>query len=798
MIRRTLTKWFPQDVEEKATSATPAHQALIGTRPRPFMLAFEQPRVLLSELVKRYGRWVQRCIDINAGTAASIEPRLFSIGNSEVVTKSVRLRPKKLDPRTKAFMRGRLEIQPGSVAMKKIQGMTDDMVEITDHPFLDLLSDVNPWEEGYSFRHSWYADLQIFGRYFTLLVGPDGQPPINLVRLLPHKIKIIRDPVDFVGGYIYGSGPDKQTFSPDEVLWHKLYDPADPWGGIGPVEAWLNAIDADFAIEAFQKWLYTRGGTPDFVIRHKAMMDAPQKREMLSEWRRKFGDLRRRVANLMFFHATDPNDSIDRLSETNRELQFTDSKKDARDEIAQGTFGVSKAIITADDVNRANAREASPTHMRYTISPMVRRNEDVLNQRLLPKWSDNLVLIHDNPIPEDRTIRIQERRSLLDSGGTINEAREADGLEPLTDPKADEPLVAAGLQLVSKLGEESFGLFGGGGGGRRDGDNDGLINEGGKSSNVAYRLMLDDFLNSKGTNKPASRLLQGMADEMLGEHATANGHITSHAKLWLEYYAGQADSHLSCKDEGGRQSGISPEGVPGFAEATRRYLNEQLEAIANDLRVRGIEGASTLLRDPKWLEQLSETIRPSVQVAIDRGGIAGMDKLPGVAPFDVESLEVQQFIDEYTVRLAQAVNGTTELALRQIMVDGLEQDRSVREISNTIIELDNEVSGFRAERIARTESTRAFVEGEKEAWKLSGVVQGKTWLLAPGACEFCRALKAQFGNDPIPLDQPFYQQGHLLVGVEGGRLRLDYSDVVGPPLHPHDRCDLLPVLTEQT
>ena len=771
MTRRTLAKWFPPDVEQKATSATPAHQALIGTRPRPFMLAFEQPRVLLSELVKRYGRWVQRCIDINASTAASIEPRLFSIGNSKVVKKSLRLRPKKLDARTKAFIRGRLELKPGSVAIKKIQGMTDDMVEITDHPFLDLLSDVNPWEEGFSFRYSWYADLQIFGRYMTLQVGPDGQPPINLVRLLPHKIKILRDPVEFVRGYVYGSGPNKQTFSPDEVLWHKLYDPADPWGGVGPVEAWLKAIDADFAIEAFQEWLYTRGGTPDFVIRHKAMMNRDQKNEMLSEWRRKFGDLRRRVANLMFFHATDPLDDIKRLSETNRELQFTDSKKDARDEIAQGTFGVSKAIITADDVNRANAREASPTHMRYTISPMIRRNEDVLNQRLLPKWSDNLVLIHDNPIPEDRQIRIRERRSLLDSGGTINEAREADGLEPLDDPKANEPLVAAGLQLVSKLGEESFGLFGGGGGGgTSDGDSDGLINEGGKSV-------------VKARNVP---------------RGTSNGHITSHAKLWLEYYAGQADSHLSCKDEGRRQPGIGPEGVPGFAEATRRYLNEQLEAIANELRARGIEGASTLLRDPKWLQQLSETIRPSVQVAIDRGGIGGMAKLPTALGFDVESLEVQQFIDEYTVRLAQAVNGTTELALRRIMVDGLEQERSVREISNTIIELDNEVSGFRAERIARTESTRAFVEGEKEAWKQSGVVQGKTWLLAPNACEFCRALKAQFGNDPIPLDQPFYQQGTLLVGVEGGRMKLDYSDVVGPPLHPHDRCDLLPVLVEES
>lgn len=783
MIRSALNKWLGTDAYErgltdglhrvgaepqvKATSAGPAIQALIGPNPHPFSMSFEHGRPSLAELVKRYGRWVYRCIDINAGTAASVESRLFSVGKSELVMKSLCLRPKAVDARTKAFMRGRLEIQPGSVAVKKIHGMTDDMVEITDHPLLDLLSDVNPWQEGYAFRYSQYADLQIFGRYFTLEVGPAGQPPINLVRLLPHRTKILRDPIEFVRGYEYGSGPGKQTFSPDEVLWHKLYDANDPWGGVGPVEAWLKAIDADFAIEAFQEWLYSRGGTPDYVIKHRATMNEDQKRTFLSGWRQKFGDLRRRVTNLGFFHITDPLDDIKRLSETNRELEFSKSKLNSRDELISA-FGVSKAMITSDDVNRANAREASPTHMRYTIWPMIQRNEDVYNQRLLPKWSDNLVLIHQNPIPEDRTIRIQERTSQLGAGSTINEQREKDGLEPIDDPKANEPLVAVGLQPLSKLGESQFDPFGGSpfGGGRVEDE----------------KPKEDDDESEKKSLMP---------------HVTSNGHIASHAKLWMEYYAGGAGQpNLCCKDEGGRQSGIGPDGVPGFAESTRRFLGEQLNEIADDLRNRGVESASSLIRDPRWVAELTEALRPSVQVALNRGGDGGMAKLPGAISFNVESPEVQQFIDSYMIRLSDAINGTTELALRNIMVDGLGQNRSVREIANAIMDMDESVSGFRAERIARTESTRAFVEGEKEAWKQSGVVQGKTWLLAPNACEFCRALKAQFGNEPIPLDQPFYPQGHVLVGVEGGRLRLDYSDVVGPPLHPHDRCDLLPVLTE--
>ncbi|MCH8964886.1 MAG: aldehyde dehydrogenase family protein [Planctomycetes bacterium] len=227
--------------------------------------------------------------------------------------KSLCLRPKAVNARTKAFFRGQLELQPGSVAIKKIQGMTDDMVEITDHPFLTLMDDVNPWEEGYAFRYSQYADLQIFGRYYTLLAG-EGEPPTEMWRLLPQRVKVKRDAVDFVGGYEYGFGTDKQTFSIDEVLWHKLFDPTDPWGGKGPLESWLKAIDADFAIEAFQEWLFARGGTPDYVIKHKAVMTSTQKSDFLAEWRRKFGELARRVTTISFTGGTATGEVIARAA----------------------------------------------------------------------------------------------------------------------------------------------------------------------------------------------------------------------------------------------------------------------------------------------------------------------------------------------------------------------------------------------------------------------------------------------------------------------------------------------------
>jgi hypothetical protein len=227
----------------------------------------------------------------------------------------------------------------------------------------------------------------------------------------------------------------------------------------------------------------------------------------------------------------------------------------------------------------------------------------------------------------------------------------------------------------------------------------------------------------------------------------------------------------------------------------RRVLGDQLRAVAEELEARGVSSAAELMRDQKWTARIMDILRPGIEQAIQRGGTTGLERLPGGVSFEVENPAVQEFIDAYTVRLASQIAGTTELMMTDVINQGVTHGRSVREISNGIMMMDRAVSGFRAEMIARTESTRAYIAGQGEAWRSSGVVAGKKWLLAPNACEFCRALDREFRDRVIPLDDSFYTLGHILLGVEGGRLKLDYAAITGPPLHPHDRCDLVPVLS---
>ena len=86
---------------------------------------------------------------------------------------------------------------------------------------------------------------------------------------------------------------------------------------------------------------------------------------------------------------------------------------------------------------------------------------------------------------------------------------------------------------------------------------------------------------------------------------------------------------------------------------------------------------------------------------------------------------------------------------------------------------------------------------EAEAWKQTGMVQGKTWLLAPDPCEFCEAAAARYGENGIGLGDSFFQKDSTLTGADGGEMVLDYENIDGPPLHPNCRCSMQPVFDDE-
>jgi len=100
-------------------------------------------------------------------------------------------------------------------------------------------------------------------------------------------------------------------------------------------------------------------------------------------------------------------------------------------------FRVPKSVIAvSDDVNRANAETAAYSFARWTINPKMRRIVEQLNEFLVPMFGDDLFLDFEDPVPENAEMKIKKYTAgLNDKSGwmTINEVREAEGMEPIED-----------------------------------------------------------------------------------------------------------------------------------------------------------------------------------------------------------------------------------------------------------------------------------------------------------------------------------------------------------------------------
>ncbi len=166
--------------------------------------------------------------------------------------------------------------------------------------------------------------------------------------------------------------------------------------------------------------------------------------------------------------------------------------------------------------------------------------------------------------------------------------------------------------------------------------------------------------------------------------------------------------------------------------------------------------------------------------------------------FNVFNPLTMQYLSEYRFRFAHSVNTQTELELRTVLMEGLQVGLSDAEIAK---QMSTEVFGakrttLRAQMIARTEEARATMAGQLQAFRESGVVESKRWLIASDACQFCQAISEEFNGQAseIELNGVFVQQGAMLDGVDGGVLHNNYAPVEHPPLHVHCRCDLVPVI----
>jgi len=390
--------------------------------------------------VNAYRSWIYAAANLNAVAVASQPLRLY-VRNKSQSTKLWNTR--KASRRTKSYLFGDLEQRPSRYALTKAAEYGDDFEVVDDaHPILQLLSKVNPYQNGFdaTVLRVLYGELT-GNAYVHPVIDQRLGVPVQLWTMPSQFVEVVpgQQGEDFIKAYRYGATEEQKrenTYAPDEVIHFKRPNPADMYYGIGKVEAAWGAIMANEAIHEMDVAFFANKARPDYLL----VVKSPAHDDELERLEVSIDEKLRGSKRTGRFLTTTADIDLKPLSFPPKDLA---GREQIVEEIA-AVFGVPVSMLKANDPNLASATVGFASWKQTTILPLLRMDEETLNQNLLPLFNieEDAFLAYDNPVSEDERFAFEKLRSMV-AGGimTANEARMREGLEPVEDPMADALLV---------------------------------------------------------------------------------------------------------------------------------------------------------------------------------------------------------------------------------------------------------------------------------------------------------------------------------------------------------------------
>ncbi|MFG6605271.1 phage portal protein [Sulfitobacter sp. 1A10445] len=298
--------------------------------------------------------------------------------------------------------------------LHKIKGTKGDTEEVFDHEILDLFYNPNDLQTQRTFLETSCAHYLLSGDAFWYINRDD----MSMVTLRPDQMEIILNKGNKgVVAYEHRAGTVTR-FKPEDIVHIQNPDPTNILRGVGAVRpAHVRIITEKAAGEYQANWLKNQG-RPDVAVFVDGVIDDEKGKEGRRKWLSTFG---KNGGGVGFFGNIIK--SIQELNKTPVEMGLMDTQNFLRDDIL-AALGVPKGMVTSDDVNMANAKEAYKMFLQEAVVPVLDAFIDVINNRMLPRFDQALFFRFDDPTPNDRELILKETTELKKNGIiTANEAR---------------------------------------------------------------------------------------------------------------------------------------------------------------------------------------------------------------------------------------------------------------------------------------------------------------------------------------------------------------------------------------
>lgn len=629
-----------------------------------------------------------------------------------------------------------------------VERKNGDQWEKIDHEFIDLLKQPtgnNDAADSFSGFDLWeatssYQSLQ-GDCFWYMALGKSTGRPREIVILRPDKVGTDVDPkTGKINGYfIRRSIGDPIPLEVNEVLRFNLFNPKDPLKGFGAVEAGSDYIATDEATAEYTKNFFANNAGLSGVLNIKGEVTKAAFRKFVRAWREKYEGVNNagKVAILR-----DSDAAFTAVGSSLSDLSMPDLRKMTLDDVLM-MFKVPLPLLGKAEqtgLGRANVEALEYIFAKYNIDKKMKRFDAVLQfalERYYPQ-DKNLRVCHENIIPEDKEFELNERDKAVDRWLTRDEIRDEEGLDPID----------GGDQLLAPMNNIPIGEL--------------SLNTPAAtsaSSQASIRVKITRTVKKKD-NK--SSITSEKAERF---RLTLMRNQKRYQRQYLKVVR------------------------PIFQKQHKEAL-KNLEAHASHLKK---DNQLKLFDDAAYDAELTAALTPMLtDLTETQGGIA----LVFAGDTESEFHMTAQIIDKLTrgtQRMATNFNDDTLTLLNDTLAEGIQAGEGIDALKQRVTDVYGDVDGYRAERIARTETLKASNAATLDAYGQTGYVTGAQWAVNPNACEQC----LEFEGMTVPLGDAFLELGgsYTVTDEDGNETTYtnSYDTVETPPLHPNCECTIIPV-----
>ena len=607
------------------------------------------------------------------------------------------------------------------MSLYQIKSRKGDSKEIFIHPALDLLAKFNPFQTKTEFLKTAWINKKLTGEAFWLKVRNNRGDVVELWNLRPDHMTIVTDPVAYIKQYeLQKIDGGKEIFDPADIIHFKDPDPTHPFRGMSPIAVSKTRIETEQSASMYQRDFFRNNARPDALLLTEETLDTDQRTQMTSAW----DEEHRGRHNTSKIGILEGGMKYQQVSISQREMDYIESSKFTRDDILVA-LGVPKALITTDDVNYANAQTGMRMFLSETIQPEMAQLIEVLNEMLIaPDFGEEFYLDFKDPTPADREAERNDHTAGYSKWLTTNEIR-----SDLNMPAIEGGDVIAPAQSGAGNGQSgnippvpaAKAVY--------KSDEEARLRKGAKLLRgrpmLRKRFEILDIITKEVatevknaiTKKPISGTKKG-ALRLKAEEAPIISYTTlfpadSDRELYYQYINKNIDEHAAgFQKEVLAQAASQEARVIAKLKKTHKSLKEKTDI-------------TTLIDVAEEVRMWSIVALPFMEQYAEQGGKSAA-KLTGEV-FDMTAA-LKKAIEARSRFFAESVTDTTFQQLTDTLTEGINAGEGIGALTKRVSAVYDNYPAWRANTIARTETTNANNEGMLSQFQQSKIVKGKEWV----------------------------------------------------------------------